>query len=114
MKRPISFALTLFLTSVHAIGSLLGVDHPDVVPDSYIVVFKNDISNDALSSHRKQTDELLSQTGDFQRSDFDIGSFRGYHLRASKSVAERLAESDEVGPRLSFGIVAVHGQLGAH
>src|SRR4051812_11530841 len=108
MKRPISFALTLLLTSVHAIGSLVGIDHPDVVPNSYIVVLKNDISNDALYSHRKQTDELLSQAGNSQRSDFDIGSFRGYHLRASKSVAEHLAESDEVGPWFSFGIVAVY------
>jgi len=83
---------TIFLACAHAISPIVGAGNPKAVPDSYIVVLKKDISVAAVKSHLRQTDEILGLT---EKSDFDLGGFKGYHVRASKSVVERLAESDE-------------------
>lgn len=86
---------TIFLAGVHAIAPILGVGSARAVPDSYIIALKKGISVAAVKSHLRQTDEILGLNKDVRKTEFDLGGFKGYHLRASKSVVERLAESDE-------------------
>jgi hypothetical protein len=82
----------IFLAGAHAISPIVGAGNAKAIPDSYIVVLKKELSVAAVKSHLRQTDEILGLT---KKSDFGLGGFKGYHVRASKSVVERLAENDE-------------------
>jgi hypothetical protein len=100
------FILTVlgtFLAGVHAIAPIVGVGNAKAVPDSYIVVLKRDISFAAVESHHRQTNKILGST---KKSDFDLGGFKGYHVRASKSIVEQLAESDEAS---LISSLSIHG-----
>jgi hypothetical protein len=91
MRFIFTFSI-VFLAGAHAISPIVGAGNAKAVPDSYIVVLKKGISVAAVKSHLRQTNEILGLT---KKSDFDLGGFKGYHVQASKSVVERLAESDE-------------------
>jgi len=69
------------------------------VPDSYIVVLKEGITGNALTKHLSWADEVLrTNSGTGERNQTWTGKgFNGYHVRLPKKVAEKLAESDDVG-----------------
>lgn len=77
---------------VYAIAPILGVGNSKAVPDSYIVVLKKGLPGTTVTSHLKKTNEIL---GVNKRHDFDLGGLKGYHFRASSSVVQQLAQSDE-------------------
>jgi hypothetical protein len=103
--RLVAIFSVLFLAGVEAIAPIVSVD--DAVADSFLVVLKDSISSAALKSHRSKTSEILSSAGAIKKSEFDVGGLKGYHVQASRSVVEQIAESDEArystlhSPRIS-------------
>lgn len=89
--------LAVFVTSIQAVSSILGLENAKAIPGSYIVVLKKGLSSTAISSHLSWADGILNTSDDGATpKTFDVNGFRGYTIRTTKSVASMLAESDQV------------------
>lgn len=89
--------LALFSVGAHSAASIRGLENSKAVPDSFIVVLKPSISDEALTSHFRWADGVLKSKSGARKSAFAFKAFKGYHLQASATVASLLAESEEVG-----------------
>lgn len=73
----------------------------DIVKDSYIVVYNNNITAEAITSHIDsisslitKRDSLLSAAG--IKTTFDIDEFKAYHVVADSATIGAIAASPEV------------------
>ncbi|KAF2731144.1 subtilisin-like protease [Polyplosphaeria fusca] len=86
----------LCITEALAAAPITHLDSEKIVPNSFIVVLKKDVSSAAFKSHLTSASKLLSANAIAPESTFDFDGLKGYHLKASPAVAKQLAESDEV------------------
>lgn len=93
--RPLAIFSVLLLAGVEAVAPIISVENADTVADSFLVILKNGLSTAEIQSHRSKTSGILGASGAIKKSDFDLGGLKGYHVRASKSVVEQIAKSDE-------------------
>ena len=108
MKSKLFSVLSLWITGTHAAAAILGLDGSNVILDSFIVVLKPKISDRVLSSHLSFADGIIgAHSTAASNSSFAFGSFKGYHLKASRDIVAQLAERDEVSLLLLFGRVRV-------
>ncbi|KAF2204347.1 subtilisin-like protein [Delitschia confertaspora ATCC 74209] len=94
--RSLLFLLSVFVVGAHCAASILNSQSSKAIPNSFIVVLKPKISDEALTSHLSWADGVLKSKSAARNSHFAFQGFKGYHLKAPKAVAVLLAESDEV------------------
>jgi len=116
VKRLIIFAGLLFsalaLPSLPkrqkgTLAPLFTPQNTDVVPDQYIVVFKDETPAEQISCHHNVVRDMVNEEKKRKRGfmvelisgikyTYDIKSFKGYSGRFSDSVLNKIRESDEV------------------
>lgn len=69
----------------------------DVVPDSYIVVYHNDINATAIAAHVNSVSSLLSKRDTAGiGATYDLNELKGYQVEADSSTIAEIAASPEV------------------
>ena len=122
MVKSVIILAGLFLSAVVAVPSLpkreratlaplFTPPNAEVVPDQYIVVFKDQTPKEKISCHHNVVrdmvkDERMEKRGFMAklisgiRYTYDIKDFKGYSGRFSDDVLNKIRESDEVGTRV--------------
>ncbi|CAG8980146.1 hypothetical protein HYALB_00013501 [Hymenoscyphus albidus] len=104
-------------TSTHHL-KIRNVDATDVVADSYIVVYKQDVSAEVISSHVEHVNSLISKrdTAGSIGATYEIVDFKGYQVSADLETINAIAASEEVAYVEKDGIMrtqALTTQTGA-
>ncbi|KAG9236440.1 putative cuticle-degrading protease [Amylocarpus encephaloides] len=87
-------------------------DAVDVVADSYIVVYKQDISAEVVDSHVETVNALVSKRDTSGiGATFDIQDFKGYEVQADEATIQAIAASPEVAYIEKNGIVTAYDTL---
>lgn len=89
------FLLGLFAVAAHAVAPIVGSTKSKALLNSYIVVLKESVSDEALESHLGGVTGIVNVAP----STFRLGGFKGYMVKASKGEIAALAESDDVGTK---------------
>jgi hypothetical protein len=72
-------------------------DVTDVVPDSYIVVYHNDINATAIAAHVDTVSSMLSKRDtDGIGATYDLSELKGYQVQADSATIAEIAASPEV------------------
>ncbi|TVY81643.1 Subtilisin-like protease [Lachnellula suecica] len=73
------------------------IDATDVVPDSYIVVYNNDITAAAAAAHVESLSSLLSKRDtDGIGATYDMSALKGYQVQADADTIAEIAASPDV------------------
>lgn len=104
MKLSLLTSLLALLQGAHGLAPFLKLDSSaKVVPNSYIVVLKNNVSDSAFSSHLKWADGILKTSSDAGRKfTYNAGGFKGYNIRLPEAAAKLLAANDDVSYTFSY------------
>ncbi|KAF4631808.1 hypothetical protein G7Y89_g6315 [Cudoniella acicularis] len=69
----------------------------DIVPDSYIVVYKNDVSAETIASHVSNVNSLVARRGtDGIGATYNLEKLKGYQVHADAETIATIAASPEV------------------
>lgn len=87
-----------------SLAPLLSPENAEVIPDNYIVVLKNDLTEQQLERHRDRLSSILAQYGGLVeeggenelRHVYDTKSVRGYAGKFTEEVIERIRATPEV------------------
>ncbi|KAI0394828.1 subtilisin-like protease [Xylariaceae sp. FL0594] len=99
-KTAILVGLVTLVTGIFASAPLFFKDHPDRIPDHYIVVLKNGIGRGAVQAHfdAVRTNSLAAVGKDkkgFVR-EYHIGDYHGYHIQCDEEALRTLREHEHV------------------
>jgi oryzin len=94
----------IFLAALSILPALVAAKKGDIVPDSYIVVLKDDISASAFASHRAWANDLhsaaLAKRGDTGlhglRHTYNMGKLKGYAGTFDKETIAEISGRSEV------------------
>jgi subtilisin family serine protease len=75
---------------------IVNLDAADIVPNSFIIVMKDDLSSSAFKSHQDWADSILRSNRGSRVATFDLGSFKGYSASLTKNIADLLTASPDI------------------
>jgi hypothetical protein len=94
------FLASVFAITAHARAPILGSTNSTALLNSYIVVLKPTISRDVFDSHVDHANSVVQiARDDIALSAFELGTFKGYTVKASNDEILEVAESDDVRTR---------------
>jgi hypothetical protein len=98
MKLSLLTSFAALLQGAHSLAPFIKLDSSaKAVPNSYIVVLKDNVSDTAFSSHLKWADGILKTSSDAGRKfTYNAGGFKGYNIRLPEAAAKLLAASDDI------------------
>lgn len=81
----------------------------DVIPDSYIVVYNDDVSAATIASHLETVDALIAKRDEFAGigATYDLDTLKGYQISADAETIKAIADSPEVAYVEKDGIVTI-------
>lgn len=89
---PFAFALPADLKIRNAAAT-------DVVPDSYIIVYKNDVAGPSIMAHENSISSMISKRGASYTgigAKYSMDGFKGYQIHADSATIQAIAASPEV------------------
>jgi hypothetical protein len=104
--KAILILLGVFAVTVCGIAPIVGIESAKAISDSYIVVLKESVSDDAFISHMQRANAVLrTRSAGAAPKIFNFGTFKGYTAKASKDEVATLAKNDDVSTQSNHACI---------